>query len=97
MTDDLDRIVARIRKDDPTFAPDFELQGARALLVKPIIDARRARGWSQRDLARAAGIQQPVLARLEVGDTDPRASTLLKIARALDLELAWVPEPRRSA
>jgi hypothetical protein len=34
---------------------------------------------------------------LEVGDTDPRASTLLKLARALELELAWLPGSRRSA
>jgi ribosome-binding protein aMBF1 (putative translation factor) len=96
-TDDLDRIVERMRRDDPSFAPHYELQVARAMLVKPIVDARRARGWSQRDLAREAGIQQPVLARLEVGDTDPRASTLLKLARALELELTWTEQPRRSA
>jgi ribosome-binding protein aMBF1 (putative translation factor) len=96
MTDDLDRIVARMRREDPSFAPDYELQVERAQLVSPIIAARRARGWSQRELADRAGIRQPVLARLEVGDTDPRASTLLKIARALELDLTWTSS-RRSA
>ena len=97
MTDELDRIVARMRRDHPTFGAEHDLQVERASLVLPIIEARRARGWSQRDLARAAGIQQPVLARLEIGDTDPRASTLLKLARALELELSWIDRSRRSA
>lgn len=97
MTDELDRIVTRMRTDDPEFGVDYDRHVERAELVLPIIHARRARGWSQRDLAREAGIQQPVLARLELGDTDPRASTLLKLARALDLQLTWTRQPRRSA
>lgn len=97
MTDELDRLVARMRRDDPSFGTAYDLQVDRARLVLPIITARRDRGWSQRDLARAAGIQQPVLARLELGETDPRASTLLKLAGALDLTLTWIPQAQRSA
>ena len=42
---------------------------------------------SQRDLAKKAGIKQPMIARIERFDTTPRFDTLLKIANALDLRL----------
>jgi transcriptional regulator with XRE-family HTH domain len=45
--------------------------------------ARRARGWSQEELARRAGVTRPYLARLETGRQDPRVSTIVKLARAL--------------
>ena len=97
MTDELDRMVTRMRGDDPAFGSEYDLYVERAAIVLPIVEARRARGWSQRELASRAGVQQPVLARLERGDTDPRASTLLKLARALDLQLTWQRLPRQSA
>lgn len=39
---------------------------------------RRARGWTQADLARVAGISRPALIRLERGES-VRVSTLLDV------------------
>ena len=50
---------------------------------------RRVRGLSQRALAERAGMSYPILARLELGQTDPRLSTLEKLAEALGIP---VPE-----
>ncbi len=44
---------------------------------------REARGFSQRGLAERAGIGYVIIARLELGQTDPRLSTLTKLAEAL--------------
>ena len=55
----------------------------KADLICSIIDARREKGLSQRDLEDATGIKQPVIARLEKGLTYPRYDTLLKILGAL--------------
>lgn len=97
MTDDLDRLVERFRQEDPRFAVAYDAQSARAELMMPIIAARRARGWEQAELARAAGIEAAVLEQIELGDADPTAATLLALARALDLKLEWVEQPRQSA
>jgi DNA-binding XRE family transcriptional regulator len=44
---------------------------------------RLKKGLSQEQLARLAGMSQPQIARLEGGQTDPQASTVLRLAQAL--------------
>jgi ribosome-binding protein aMBF1 (putative translation factor) len=46
--------------------------------------ARAALGWSQAQLAAAAGVSEAVIKRVELGRSDPRSSTLRKIEAALD-------------
>lgn len=48
---------------------------------------REARGLSQRALAERAGVGQVLVARLELGQTDPRFSTLWRLAEALNLSV----------
>ena len=60
---------------------------------------REQHGVSQRVLAKAAGITQAALFRLESGETDPRLSTLRAIAGALGVTVAEIigeGRPRRS-
>jgi len=90
-------MVDRIRNDDPKFGDEYDRQRARAEVIRPIVEARKARGWSQRELAAEAGIQQPVLARLENGDTDPKLSTVTKVCTALGLRMAYVNDGERRA
>ncbi len=56
-------------------------------VVKTIIKHRLERGWSQTELAKAIGSQQPVISRLERGEGNPSLNTLQRIAKALDLSL----------
>ncbi|NBC47602.1 MAG: helix-turn-helix domain-containing protein [Gammaproteobacteria bacterium] len=56
--------------------------------------AREAAGLNQRALAAMTGLQQGQLSRIETGAVDPRLSSVVEIARALELELVLVP--RRS-
>ena len=60
-------------------------------LAQTLRDARIARGLSQRELAERAGLGQNRLALIETGGADLRTSTLVQLARALDLELVLVP------
>lgn len=53
--------------------------------------ARKAKGWSQRDLAARSGVTQANISKLETGRTDPQLSTLVDLARFLDLELMLAP------
>jgi transcriptional regulator with XRE-family HTH domain len=68
---------AKVRKEYDKLEPEFQL-------AKSLITARLKKGWTQAELARRVGMQQPNIARLEGGNYD-RVSlpTLKKIARAL--------------
>jgi transcriptional regulator with XRE-family HTH domain len=57
-------------------------------LAKNIKRYRKERGFSQEDLARAAGITYSALSKIEAGySQDPRVKTLQKIARALEVTI----------
>ncbi|GGN17346.1 CBS domain-containing protein [Halarchaeum nitratireducens] len=47
-------------------------------------ERRNALGLTQSELAERAGVSQPLIARIEGGDVDPRLSTLRHIVEALD-------------
>jgi ribosome-binding protein aMBF1 (putative translation factor) len=49
--------------------------------------AREAAGLTQAELARRIGSTQPAMARLEMGGTDPKLSTIHRISEALGTEL----------
>jgi transcriptional regulator with XRE-family HTH domain len=53
--------------------------------------ARLHKGWSQRDLSGKAGIPQAHISRIESGTVDVKISTLVELARLLDLELILAP------
>lgn len=60
-------------------------------LLGEIIKARHANGLTQKELETASGVKQPVIARLERGNTDPQLSTIIKILTPLGKTLAIVP------
>jgi len=53
--------------------------------------ARLDKALSQRALSDKVGIPQGHLSKIENGDVDPRLSSVIEIARALDYEVAFVP------
>lgn len=59
--------------------------------------ARLQKGWSQRDLSGKAGIPQAHISRIENGVVDVKVSTLVELARLLDLELVLAPRAAVSA
>ncbi|HMS72987.1 MAG TPA: helix-turn-helix transcriptional regulator [Baekduia sp.] len=65
-----------------------------AQIAGQVVEQRTARGMSQTDLARLVGTTQSAIARLESGGRPPRIDTLLRIAEALDCELAVELRPR---
>ncbi len=56
-----------------------------------IIKARQQSGLTQKELEAASGVKQPVIARLERGNTDPQLSTLIRVLAPLGKTLAIVP------
>lgn len=58
-----------------------------------ITKARNAVGMTQRDLARASGMAQPAIARIESGSVRPKVETFLRLLRACGHDLEVVREP----
>ncbi|HAL73840.1 MAG TPA: hypothetical protein DCM45_01955 [Clostridiales bacterium] len=48
-------------------------------LVEHLSEIRRLTGMSQKILEETSGVKQPVIARLECGDTNPQLETILRI------------------
>ena len=65
-----------------------------AQIAEQVASQRRARGLSQAELAELCGTTQSAIARLESGGRPPRIDTLLRIANALDCDLAVELRPR---
>lgn len=61
-------------------------------LTKTIQQQRRRKGISQAALGRRVGMPQSQVARIERGSADFRLSTLINVARALELEPMLVPK-----
>jgi transcriptional regulator with XRE-family HTH domain len=55
--------------------------------------ARAQRGWSQRQLAEAAGVPVSTVARIESGTRQPSLVTISRLLAAADLELRARLEP----
>jgi transcriptional regulator with XRE-family HTH domain len=62
-----------------------------AEFAEKLKEARKAKGISQRALAKLAGVPQSHISKIETTGVDLRISSLVEIARALDLELTLVP------
>ena len=65
-----------------------------ATIAKQVVEQRLARELSQKELAELCATTQSAIARLESGGRPPRIDTLLRIANALDCELAVELRPR---
>ncbi len=66
-------------------------------IAQQLKSARKTKGLSQRALAKRVGIPQSHLSKIEGGSVDLRLSSLLEMARALELDVALVPRKHLSA
>ena len=66
----------------------------RVSVMVEIARARRERGISQKKLEELSGVRQPVIARMERGNTSPQIDTVLKVLAPLGKTLAVVPLER---
>ena len=66
-------------------------------IARALKEARERKGLSQRALGALSGIHQYQISKFENGAIDLRLSSLIELARALDLELTLVPRKSVSA
>lgn len=63
----------------------------RVALIGEFIKARQEKGISQKKLEELSGVKQPIIARMEKGNTSPQLDTMLKVLAPLGKTLAIVP------
>lgn len=66
-------------------------------IICELIDVRQEKGISQKKLEKLSGVKQPVIARMELGDSNPRLETVLKVLAALGKTLVIAPLKNRSS
>ena len=60
-------------------------------IINALKKGREAKGLSQRALSASTGVPQSHISKIETGGADIRLSSLIELARALDLEVKLVP------
>lgn len=66
------------------FTPDeISQSNLRVALVGELIKARKEKGITQKRLEELSGVKQPIIARMEVGSTNPNIDTILKVLAPL--------------
>ncbi|MCW4630183.1 MULTISPECIES: helix-turn-helix domain-containing protein [Marinomonas] len=61
-------------------------------ILQSLRDARERKGFSQRELSARSGVPQSHISKIESGGVDLRMSSLIALARVLDLELFVAPK-----
>jgi ribosome-binding protein aMBF1 (putative translation factor) len=82
------------RMNEPGAAKAYHPARLAYELGRTVRALREQRGWSQAQLAAAAGMTQSAVARFEAGGTVPSIRVLDRLAQALDAELTVQVTPR---
>ena len=91
--DALDKLIAR-ELENPEFKKEWKASEDEYQVSRAVIKARLEKGMTQAELAKASGMDQRVISRVETGETLPTVRTLGKIAQGLgdNLVIAFVPK-----
>jgi transcriptional regulator with XRE-family HTH domain len=81
-------LFAELEDSSPAFRMAWALDEPRMRVAQNIYRLRSARGFTQQELARRAGMRQPRIAELERGDAGSTQDTLVRIAIALEVDIA---------
>jgi DNA-binding XRE family transcriptional regulator len=76
------------RVNDSDKGDSLAVSSIRRILAVNVRRERRNAGFTQERLAEAAGLPRVTIVRIEKGDREPRVSTLVRIAVALEAPLA---------
>lgn len=66
-------------------------------ILTALRNARLSKGMTQKDLGKRVGLPQSHVSKIESGGVDPQLSSLIEMARALEMELVLVPRKQLNA
>lgn len=78
---------------DPVFKAEYDALEPEFSIIQAMIDARRASGLTQKQLAEKTGIAQADISKLENGSANPSLRTLRRLAAGMGMriKLEFVP------
>ncbi len=77
----------REQMKDPEFKKEYDSLRTEFTIIQAIIDARKASGLTQKELAEKTGIAQSDISKLENGNGNPSLRTLQRLAKGMGMEL----------
>jgi ribosome-binding protein aMBF1 (putative translation factor) len=89
-----ERIKMRTWKDvrlELYTAEEIRESNLRVAIIGELIKARQEKNISQRELEHLSGVKQPIISRMEAGETSPQLDTVLRVLAPLGKTLAVVP------
>ena len=72
-------------------AEEIRESNLRVAIIGELIKARQEKNISQRELEQLSGVKQPIISRVEAGETSPQLDTVLRVLAPLGKTLAVVP------
>lgn len=72
---------------DPEFRAEYEAQEPEFAIMQAMIDARKASGMTQKQLAEKTGINQADICKMERGNGNPSLRTLQRLAAGMGMRL----------
>ncbi len=73
--------------ENPEFKAEYESLEPEFAIMQAIIDARKTKGLTQKELSERTGITQGDISKLENGSGNPSVKTLQRLAKAMDMSL----------
>lgn len=77
----------------PDFKAEYEALEPEYAIIQAMIDARKASGLTQKELAERTGIAQGDISKLENGSANPSIRTLRRLAAGMGMKLQLAFEP----
>ncbi len=91
MTDFKDFLNEQLK--NPEFKKEYDALEPEFSIIQAVIDARKAKGITQKELSELTGIAQGDISKLENGNANPSLKTLQRLAEGMNmtLKLEFVP------
>ena len=85
MTNYKDFLNEQLKNED--FKKEYDALDAEFSIIQAMLDARKAAGLTQKDLAARTGIAQADISKLENGNANPSLRTLQRLADGMGMKL----------
>lgn len=79
-------------KKDKDFDFEYKKIKQEYKLIEKLVETRKAKAMTQKELADLAGVSQQAISRLELEKHIPKMDTLIRLLDSLDLEITISPK-----
>ncbi|MCM1578942.1 MAG: helix-turn-helix domain-containing protein [Ruminococcus sp.] len=73
--------------EDPEFKAEYDALEPEFAIIQAIIDARRYKGLTKKELSERSGISRSDISKMKNGNANPSIKTLQRLANAMDMSL----------